>query len=185
MFSLYISDEVFLEGGQVIIDPVFLLELLIGVPLLERLVDFFLAEIEHCFRVFTASFLQAPGGLVSEVQTFIIWFWAAGTSVRAKVVAVVDSSPIHHFLINSEHTIIVAFYGSCVLPIFPRVLFNFLRVRVVIPAGDDVDDDVRGVFHYFEALIYGGVDIDVPHCSAISEYVAIPVPRLESEWNRA
>ena len=154
----------------------FFFELHVSPPLFKTLVNLVLSKLKHCLGVITADFLKAPSRFVSEVKIeSVLWSWAAAHVVRTEVVLVCDVRMGSLLLLDGGWSKVVFPDVPSVLVVCESIFVDGLFMRVVIPADDDIDDDIRGVIDYIEALVDSGVDVDVPESASISEDVTVPV----------
>ena len=135
----------------------FFFEFHVAPPFFEALVNLVLAHLKHCFGVITTSLLKAPGGLISEVEVeSVLWSWATFVNVmEAKVVLIVDIAVGSLLLLDGGWSFPVVSDAPCILPVRESIVADSLLVWGMVPADDDIDNDISGIIDDIQALIDG------------------------------
>ena len=155
----------------------FFFELHVAPPFFKTLVNLVLAEFKHRFGVITTGLLKAPSGFVSEVEVeSVLWSWATRANVvEAKVVLVVDVGVRSLLLLDGGWAEVVFSDVSSILVVRESIFVDSLFVWAMVPADDDIDNDIGGIIDNIKALVDSRVDVDVPKSASICKDVTVPV----------
>ena len=168
MIATLRSEEVIDVVKVVPEDGVLLLDVLVGLPVLEGASKAVLADPKHSFSVSSPLLLQTPSGLVIEVEL-------AARARMTSFLEVVTEFDVREGTRLSHQTIevvVVLADRSCLHKVSNGFLLHlFLRGPRVEPCHHHINDNIFLVLDDFEALLNRRVQVDVPTGTAVHEKV--------------
>lgn len=154
--------------------------LLVLEPLSQKGSGVDLTKAEHAGGIAAAGFLQAHCGLRGEVQRRV---GRTASASFSEVVPHIDVRISPEFSLDSIKRLVLLLKLAAILEVVERASRDSLIDATLLPAVKSVNYDLFLSKTLLEAVVDGGVNVDVPHSAAIHHDVALEMLRRKCAWN--